>query len=449
VIKPDFAAGGFVVNYDKSVTVPTTRVKYLGMFIDTVRACFEVPTDKRETIVSLIQQVLHNHKHCSVFQLEKLAGNLAAMHWAFGNLARLMSMSLYAEIAKAPHRKSYVHICEVTVQDLNFWLVGFDRYNGFQPIWQPVGFHMTLCTDAAGVNLKNYGGWAGWTKDNGAIKVARGIWTDEQHREWGEHGADHSTYQELFAIFNVVRSFNKDAALAGKRVLVKTDNQAVFSIINRAGSRKPYVHALCKQLIWYCIHEHIFLHANWIPREANQLADFYSKLSDSGDWMLRSDVFLGLSDKFGPFDIDLFSSLENKQVSNFYSLYHQPTCIGVDAFNFRWGRHCWCNPPFFQMARVLDHAAKSAARMCLICPFTPTAPWWPALLCERNPSFFAPFVVECVELGRSSDLFLSGKQSYKFQNRQPRWHSLALLVDWACHMHHADHVQVPSLPNTV
>jgi hypothetical protein len=212
--------------------------------------------------------------------------------------------------------------------------------------------------------------------------------------------------------------------------LVTTDNQAVFFIINKAGSRDPVVHKLCKEFLWYCINQNITVVASWIPRDLNQLADFYSKLIESSDWKLRSDVFRYLNKKFGPFDIDLFASHDNYQVDQYYSLYFTPDAAGIDAFLNFWGRNCWCNPPIQLMARVLDYASQSRARMCLICPFTPSAPWWPSLTTFQG-KYFAPFVKDYVELGKSKDLFLSGRQAYKFCNRVPRWHSLALLVDFA------------------
>ena len=169
-------------------------------------------------------------------------------------------------------------------------------YNGFNPIWEPVGFHMTIYTDAAGLNLQNYGGWAGWSTFNGQRLVARGIWT-------GDLLFDHSTAQELMAVFNTIQSFNRGDELRGKRILIKTDNQAVFYIINRAGSRDSHVHDLCKQLFWYCIHFNIRIQAVWIPRELNSFADYYSKLTDSSDWRLDTKVFRHLSSLWGGFDI--------------------------------------------------------------------------------------------------------------------------------------------------
>ena len=97
---PDTERSGFLFN-SKSDFEPKTRQVYLGMFVDTIRRCFEVPQAKRDILISLLQQSLANHRHCSVHLLEKLAGNLASMHWTFGPLSRLMTMSLYDNMKSA------------------------------------------------------------------------------------------------------------------------------------------------------------------------------------------------------------------------------------------------------------------------------------------------------------------------------------------------------------
>jgi hypothetical protein len=153
LLVPDFILCGFILNMEKCHLNPMQRAEYLGMFIDTIRGCFEVPESKRQIIVNLIQRVLQDRYQCSVHLLEILAGNLASMHWAFGPLSRLMTMSIYTDINSSSHRNCSISLSETTVKDLNFWLCGFDRYNGFKPIWEPRGFNITIFTDAAGINL--------------------------------------------------------------------------------------------------------------------------------------------------------------------------------------------------------------------------------------------------------------------------------------------------------
>ena len=423
---PETKSSGFLMNMIKSNLVPQTKSAYLGVFVDSIRGCYEIPPTKRAIILSLINQALAASHKCPIRLLEILTGNLASMHWAFGPLSRLMTMSVYADIKRASSRWGHVALSDTSIQDLNFWLCGFDAYNGFKPLWEPTGFHTTIFTDAAGLNLKNYGGWAGWTDSgHGRRLIAKGTWA-------GDIILDHSTTQELFAVHNTILSFNRNHELSGKRILIKTDNQAVFFIINKAGSRDSHVHELCKSLIWYCIHHRITIAAHWIPRDENTFADYYSKLTDSGDWKLDTRVFNVLSQLWGPFDIDLFASYENHQTSQYYSRYFTPTCTGVDAFSHNWGQEffgtCWCNPPFGLVGQALSTAQHFKARMCLLCPFTPSAAWWPLL--SPDGLVFNTFVLASRVLYRRPNLFLPGHMAHSYTNRVPRWHSLALLIDF-------------------
>lgn len=394
------------------------------MLIDTIRQCLVVPDLKRERLISQIQSALHNSTHCAFKSIEVLAGTLMSMHWAFGGLSRMMTLSLHADL-KAAAGTRYLCLSETSIQDLQFWLVGFDHYNGINPIWRPSGFDLTIFSDAAGRNLQNMGGWGGWTRTAaGIIKIAKGTWDESISNT-------HSTFQELQAIYNNVLSFNRSKELVGKRILIKTDNQAVFFIINKSGSRVPMVHAVCKLFLWYCIHNNIYARATWIPRDMNEFADFYSKFSESSDWKLNPAVFRDLQRRFRvTFDIDLFASHENTQTTNYFSFFCTTSCQGVDAFNYVWGRACWCNPPFNLIARVIAHGIACQAKMCLICPFTPSAAWWHAVT-TSDGRHFAPFVQEFVFLGRSNTLFLDGRKHYTYSSYPPRWQTFALLVDFA------------------
>lgn len=106
---------------------------------------------------------------------------------------------------------------------------------------------------------------------------------------------------------------------------------------------------------WFCFEQDIRIQADWRPREENILADFLSKLRDSGDWKVHPAVFQVLSSKWGSFDIDVFASHTNNQLQVYYSRFFAPDTSGVDAFRFSWGRSCWANPLFGMILKVLQH----------------------------------------------------------------------------------------------
>ena len=126
-------------------------------------------------------------------------------------------MSLYFDME---HNcvNSYVDLSLEARHDLEFWLYGFDKFDGYRKIWSPLGHDVTIFYDAAGKNLFSFGAWAGWTADaigeseqspydRNKIRVARGVWSEEQ-------GSESSTRMDLLAILNVIKSFNSNNSLS-------------------------------------------------------------------------------------------------------------------------------------------------------------------------------------------------------------------------------------------
>lgn len=436
VVIPDLENCGFLVNLAKSALQPQQQAKYLGMIIDTVAGCMRVIADKRQGILKMIKEALDHRLHCSVLLLQRITGNLISLHWAFGPISRLMTLSIYANINALGPEQGFVKLSATAIRDLTFWLTGFSTYEGFKQMWPPTAIKQTIefYSDAAGKSPNSFGGWGGWTTDpQGTIKVAKGIWGAKE-------GDASSTLLELSAVWNIIRSFNCRGSWDGNNILVKTDNQGIFFIINKAGSHVPEIHDICKELFWYCLTHGINLRAIWIPRELNTWADFYSKLVESCDWMLNHAVFDAIQQQWGAFDIDLFASYTNHQVNRYYSLYWTPDCEGVDAFNYSWQNvFGWCYPPFCLISRVISHAQGCKARLGLLCPFTPSAVWWTRL--ARDANHFQPFVLAFTVLGRAPMLILPGRRGYQ-PGPPPAWPLIALHLDFVAHR--TDCLRIPS-----
>lgn len=197
-----------------------------------------------------------------------------------------------------------------------------------------------------------------------------------------------------------------------------------------------------KEIFWYGVQAGIDISAVWIPRELNTLADEISKFTDTSDWMMNKDIFSALNRKWGPFTTDLFGSFTNHLLPRYYSRYHTPSCAGVNAFAYDWGAHnpSWCNPPFGLISRVIKHAIRCKARICLIIPVWPRS-WWHLL--APGPQFH-PAVQDCVVLPHAKDLFLPGLTGNELHKRAPNWQCIAILVDFA-----RDRLQPLSVPVTL
>ena len=124
--------------------------------------------------------------------------------------------------------------------------------------------------------------------------------------------------------------------LKNHRVRWFTDNQNVARIV-LIGSRKPILHEEAMAILSICLHQHIWLEPEWIPREENEFADYLSRIGDVDDWMLNPEVFQELDTRWSPHAIDRFADGYNCQLDRFNSCYWSPGTEAVDTFTCDWG----------------------------------------------------------------------------------------------------------------
>ena len=127
-----------------------------------------------------------------------------------------------------------------------------------------------------------------------------------------------STYRELKAVHITVLSLLSD--LKNRLVKLYTDNQNVARIIN-CGSMRRELQDIALNIFDLCIQNSISLEVEWIPRDLNTTADFFSKLFDFNDWSVADIYFNYFNNIWGPFDYDLFADFNNHKLPKFLSAY--------------------------------------------------------------------------------------------------------------------------------
>ena len=90
-----------------------------------------------------------------------------------------------------------------------------------------------------------------------------------------------------------------------------------------------------------------------VPREENAFADDISKMLILEDSML-SRRFLGLLDeRWGPHNVDLFSTSANNHCDKFYASPWFMRAAGINAFQKLWtGENWWINGPYNLIGNV-------------------------------------------------------------------------------------------------
>jgi len=149
-------------------------------------------------------------------------------------------------------------------------------------------------------------GFGGYTVEHGSL-VASGQWSTEE-------ASQSSPWRELRAIKLVLTPFKEK--LANERVRWFTDNQNVVRIVQH-GSPKTTLQAEALEIFSVCVDNRIRLEPEWIPRDQNELADYYSRIIDYNDYMFNPSIFAWLDGLWGPHNVDQFANSVNAQISRF------------------------------------------------------------------------------------------------------------------------------------
>jgi len=210
---------------------------------------------------------------------------------------------------------------------------------------------------------------------------------------FGQKKRNPINYLELLAVFHGLRCFASH--LDNSNVLLRVDNSAALSYINRMGSIKfPYLSDLTKRIWSWCAERDLFIYASYIPSAQNFEADAESRvISVETEWSLDQSYFDKIDANFGHFDIDLFATSNNAKCPCFVSWFPDPLALSVDAFSLDWGGiYFYAFPPFILILRVLRKIISDKASGVVVVPWWPTQPWFPLFnrLIVQGPVLFEP-----------------------------------------------------------
>ncbi|CAI7750561.1 unnamed protein product [Closterium sp. NIES-53] len=170
--------------------------------------------------------------------MARITGMLASMGVALGTTARAFSHAMLQVINDAPSWKSSVVIPPSAAAELHFWLEEFDRFNG-------APFHVRNSYDAViHVDASSHGWGATLTTFSGGTEEASTTMSEPLR-------ATSSTRREIEGVLWALQTYaNK---IKQKRVLVHVDNQGLFFILRKGGSRSPDLTTACKSIIRICM----------------------------------------------------------------------------------------------------------------------------------------------------------------------------------------------------
>ena len=253
---------------------------------------------------------LKNAESAGTKQIASITGSIISMSLALGSVSRLMTHSLFAVLNSRISWWQKLSLTKQARDEVGFWLARISEFNG-QNIWPKPSAIRIVYSDASST------GFGGYTVEHGNL-VVNGQWSVEE-------AAQSSTWWELRAVRLVLKSLQ--GKLANERVHWFTDNQNVVRIVQH-GSPKAVLQVEALEIFAVCVDNSIRLEPERIPREQNELADYYSRIVDHDDYMLNPSVFAWLDELWGLHSVDRFASPNNAQLDRFNTRFWAP---GIEA----------------------------------------------------------------------------------------------------------------------
>ncbi len=245
---------------EKSVG-PTTKITYLGLEIDSVKQVIAVPQNKLEDIKKKVNDVL-NASTISLRSLQSVIGSLSFICKAVSPGRAFLRRLIDLTCGEKKSNES-IELSQGARTDLEMWAIFLRQYNGNSIIPEQAwieGQDLELFTDASG--------------EVGCGGYYRGKWF--QSRWPSEEFKDFSiAWLEFFPILVAVVIWGD--SLQGKRIIIRSDNKAVVSILNRQTSRCPKIMKLLRFFVLQCLKLNVAFCARHIAGKNNDIADALSR----------------------------------------------------------------------------------------------------------------------------------------------------------------------------
>ncbi len=246
---------------EKSVA-PTTKLVYLGIQIDSVQQLVSIPPGKLQRIIDKVQSAMQASK-LSLKEIQSLIGSLSFVCKVVAPgrpfIRRLIDLTCGATASW--HR---IRLPQGVKNDLHMWLVFLRQYNGVSiiPDQRWLGAEeIELFTDASGEI--GFGGYL------------QGEWFQGKWPQTLKQNQKSISWMELFPIIVAVVLWGD--RLAGKRIILRSDNAGVVAILNKLTSRCPEIMKLVRFLVLQCLKVNLAFTAKHIPGKDNNIADSLSR----------------------------------------------------------------------------------------------------------------------------------------------------------------------------
>lgn len=379
---------GLVANHEKSEWKPSRLLTWLGVTVNLDLNTYQITEERISSLIRSINLVLKS-PYTSARKLSRIAGKIVSTKFVLKDIIRLKTRSIYKTIDEQLSWDGRLNILNYpnAHKEIIFWRDNINALNN-RTVLKDHTLKLIVSSDAS-------------DKGIGAICVSKSLIC---HRPFNSRERNNSsTWRELEAIHFALISFGK--FMRDTSVKWFTDNRAAM-YITRSGSSKDDLQTLALKIYDLTKLFHVKLEVDWVPREENDVADYFSKIIDPDDWEITESFFEYLDELWGPFTIDRFASYNNTKVERFNSKFTVPDTEAVDAFTQDWRfDNNLLVPPISCLIKTINYLKTVNIRGTLITPYWPAAPFWS---CLREDGSFANFITDWIFFSNTSSLLKLG-----------------------------------------
>ena len=430
-------AAGLTISVEKCRLGPATRVKYLGLIIDSRSKVFRLPVSRSSRIRAQIQEISDTLGITTSIPARWIA-QLVGLLWSITpccqravsvmarGLIALLTEQMAASVWRHARRRksrfplkrllsafwdSDVTWSDEADDDLRFWQqVDFTKLNA--PIssdtMEVMASSVRLTTEV--FNHKQIGFVASDASDTacggGLLRYKDSTFAfDPKHTFFSpltpELAVESSALREATSIMWMIKALEHSLP---KRVIVFTDSQVAASAIAR-GSRTRSLQAVARRIFMWCMHTGRLLLPCWAPRDSAIIseADARSRWIDVYDERTPTPVFLVANDMaFRAWGRHISFDRQASHLNAmpppgmgpqlpFNAQWHQPGCSGVDMFIqpfSSWQRHInFVHPAAPTVGRVLSFLPATQSRTIVVIPLriADGSQWWSNLVRFGGP----------------------------------------------------------------
>ena len=366
---------GLAPSYRKTI-VPTKRLKFLGVLVDSALCRFFIPGEKIEILKELARAV-RERDVASMRELASVAGKVISMSVAIP-AARLLTRACY-QLVRPDKQEGYdkeVVVSEEVRWEMNMLLKWID-------VWNRKGapIHRRIQMQEVRVMADAGSGW-GYRLDGEVRSLELSAEVVAHAGEWSDEERDmFQPWKELLVVEKMLEL--EGGRLKGASLLFLSDATAAVSYMNKGSGPSEVMSGMMKRIFTMCVENEISLMADHVSGELMKVSGVDS-LSRWGEFSVAKQVFkcFNASCRWGRYggsagyDVDLYASHKAAQCAKYCARRAEEGAVG-DARTYVCdeSENHWVCPPLPLIEKAVQQFWEQGVLGTVVVPDWENAIW--------------------------------------------------------------------------